>query len=375
MSTAIAETPIKNLSVPLGDRSYDILIGAGILRDAARYIAPVLATPRAVIISDETVWSIYGNTLKASLVGQGVDTTHITVAAGEGSKSYATLTQVIEALLSQKIDRNTTVLALGGGVVGDLAGFAASIVMRGVPFIQIPTTLLAQVDSSVGGKTAINSEHGKNLIGSFYQPRLVLADIETLKTLSEREMRAGYAEIIKYGLIADEAFYGWCLRHGQKILHGEAAYVARAVEASCEMKAAIVGADERESADRALLNFGHTFGHAFEAECGFSDALLHGEAVALGMIMACRLSEKLQLIDGAIRKELTAHFNALGFMTTPNALRSDWNIDALLGHMAADKKAESGALNFIVLKQLGKAAVEKRVDVALVRTVLLESLA
>lgn len=371
MTTAPHEPQsISNVHVALGERSYDIMIGEGLFANIAAYIAPALVTPRTVIISDETVWQHYGSAVQAALVAQGIQTAKIVVATGEGSKSYEGLQTVMEGLLAAKIDRATTIIALGGGVVGDLAGFAASIALRGVPFIQIPTSLLAQVDSSVGGKTAINSAHGKNLIGSFYQPRLVIADIGVLKTLPARQMLSGYAEIIKYGLIADTAFYHWCLRHGARMMAGETAYLARAVEASCQMKADIVGEDERESAKRALLNLGHTFGHALEAETGFSDALLHGEAVAIGMVMACALSEKLGYIDGSIRAELAAHFKALGLPASPKDIRADWNVDALMEHMAVDKKAEDGALNFIVLKQLGQAAMQKRVDAALVRAVL-----
>lgn len=374
MSNAAEQQSIDPIKVPvaLGERSYDIVIGEGLFADIGRYIAPVLLTPRCVIISDENVWKLYGSTLNAALVSQAIGTAHIVVPAGEGSKSYTNFETVTEQLLAQTIDRNTSIIALGGGVVGDLAGFVASIALRGIPFIQVPTSLLAQVDSSVGGKTAINSAYGKNLIGSFYQPRLVVADIGVLKTLPAREMRSGYAEIIKYGLIADTAFYQWCLRHGARMMAGEASYLTRAVEASCQMKAAIVGEDERESARRALLNLGHTFGHALEAETGFSDTLLHGEAVAIGMIMACALSEKLGYIDVSVRNELAAHFASLDMPTSPKDIRADWNIDALMDHMVADKKAESGTMTFIVLQALGQAMVQKNVDAFTVREVLNE---
>jgi 3-dehydroquinate synthase len=273
-------------------------------------------------------------------------------------------------LLALKPDRKTTLIALGGGVVGDLVGFAASVLLRGVPFIQIPTSLLAQVDSSVGGKTAINSKGGKNLIGSFYQPQLVLADTGTLDTLPLRELRAGYAEIIKYGLIMDESFYRWCLAHGAQMLAGDKTMRQDAVVRSCGFKAAVVKADEREADMRALLNFGHTFAHALEAETGYGEKLNHGEAVAIGMVMACRLSAELGLIGNDVEAELAAHLRALGMAAELKDIDHPWNAAAIASHFSEDKKAENGKLTFIVLDAIGKARVAKDVDAALAQQVV-----
>lgn len=356
------------LNLSLGERSYDIVVGNGLLARAGEWIRPLLAGKRAIIVTDATVGKLYAGTLEQAL--PDVQLSIVTVPPGEGSKSFHTFEQVMEQLLALQPDRKTTILALGGGVVGDLAGFAASVLLRGVPFIQLPTTLLAQVDSSVGGKTAINSRAGKNLIGSFYQPKLVLADTGALATLSPRERRCGYAEIIKYGLIMDAGFYRWCLAHGADVLAGDEAAVTHAVLASCRMKAEIVGSDEKESAARALLNFGHTFGHALEAETGYGDRLLHGEAVALGMVMACGLSERMGLIGPEAEQELTAHFTALGLPVALADVPNEWTVEGIFRHFIADKKAEDGTLTFIVLDALGKARVAKQVDATLVREVV-----
>lgn len=349
------------LRVALDDRSYDIVIGSGLIATAGARIAAIAT--HVIVVTDSNVMGHYGKALEASLKAAGVRSTGIVVPAGESSKSFRAFEQLMEKILALKPDRKTALVALGGGVIGDLTGFAASTLLRGVPFIQIPTSLLAQVDSSVGGKTAINASTGKNLIGSFYQPRLVLADIDTLKTLPPRELRAGYAEIIKYGLIADAAFYQWCLSHGQKLLDGDVISLQQAVMKSCAMKSAIVEADEREADTRALLNFGHTFAHALEAETGFSDTLLHGEAVAIGMVMACRLSASMGLIDRTVESELMAHFTALGMKAEPNDVKgAHWRAVRIATHFASDKKAEGGALTFVVLQAIGQAAVAKKVD-------------
>ncbi len=359
---------IETLELALDARSYAIVVGEGLLARAAEYIVPKLAGKRAVIVTDTNVGPLYAGKLKAALEGVQVDV--LVVSAGEGSKSFASLETLLEQLLALKPDRKTTILALGGGVVGDLAGFAASILLRGVPFIQIPTTLLAQVDSSVGGKTAVNARAGKNLIGSFYQPQLVLADTKTLNTLNVRERQCGYAEIIKYGLIMDAAFYRWCLAHGAAVVAGETEAVKHAVLASCRMKAEVVGADELEAAGRALLNFGHTFGHALEAETGYGDRLLHGEAVAIGMVMACRLSARMGLLDAGVEQELAVHLKALGLPAVPKDIDTAWKLDGICSHFASDKKAEHGGLTFIVLDKVGAAKVVKQVDPALVRDVV-----
>ena len=356
------------LQVALGERGYDIVIGSGLLARAGEFIAPI--AKNAIVVTDANVMAHYGKALEASLKAAGVRSTGIVVPAGEGSKSFTSFETLMDKILTLKPDRKTALIALGGGVVGDLTGFAASTLLRGVPFIQIPTSLLAQVDSSVGGKTAINTKAGKNLVGSFYQPKLVLADLDTLKTLPPREMRAGYAEIIKYGLIADAEFYQWCLSHAEKLLAGDLVTLQQAVMKSCSMKASIVEADEREADTRALLNFGHTFAHALEAETGFSDKLLHGEAVAIGMVMACRLSASMGLIGREAEEELAAHFKALGMKSQPTDVANDWHAKKVASHFASDKKAEGGKLTFVVLKNIGSAAVAKDVDSTLAHDVV-----
>lgn len=361
---------MKTLTVSLGARSYPIHVGQGLLAQAGSLLKPHLTGNRAVVITDSTVGPLYAAALEQALTGAGIQVQCLSVAAGEGSKNFATLETLMEQLLALQPDRKTGIIALGGGVVGDLAGFAASILLRGVPFIQVPTTLLAQVDSSVGGKTAVNARAGKNLIGSFYQPQCVLADLATLESLPARELRAGYAEIIKYGLIMNPEFYRWCLSHGAALLAGDAALQATAVLESCRMKAEIVAQDERESGRRAILNFGHTFGHALEAELGFDGRLLHGEAVAIGMLMACRLSAELGRIDHTLEAELAGHFAALGLPLSLGALDADWDEAAISRHFAGDKKTEAGQLNFVVLNALGEAVVARQVDAMLAQSIV-----
>lgn len=356
------------LRVALDERGYDIVIGSGLLARAGELIKPFAS--HAIVVTDAHVMQHYGKALEASLNQAGIRSSGIVLPAGEASKSFGSYEQLLEKILSLKPDRKTALVALGGGVIGDLTGFAASTLLRGVPFIQIPTSLLAQVDSSVGGKTAINTKAGKNLVGSFYQPKLVIADLDTLKTLPPREMRAGYAEIIKYGLIADAEFYQWCLANAAKLLEGDLPSLQYAVQKSCAMKAAIVEADEREADMRALLNFGHTFAHALEAETGFSDTLLHGEAVAIGMVMACRLSHRMGLIAESAEQELAAHLRGLGMKAVPKDVDAAWNAGRIARHFASDKKAEAGTLTFIVLEQVGKAKVAKAVDSALAHDVV-----
>lgn len=360
----------SRLTVNLGARSYPIVVGAGLLVNAADHIVPQLSGRRTILISDSNVAPLYAHALKEQLVTHGIACELLVVPAGEASKSFSQFGTLMEQLLALKPDRITTIIALGGGVVGDLAGFAASVLLRGVPFIQIPTTLLAQVDSSVGGKTAINAALGKNLIGSFYQPRLVLADSDVMQTLPPREMRAGYAEIIKYGLIMDADFYRWCLANGDKILANDAAAIAHAVLSSCRMKGQIVAEDEHEAGARAHLNFGHTFGHALEAETGFGDQLLHGEAVAIGMVMACRLSERMGLLDASVERELAAHFKSKGMHAHVNDIPHAWDANAIARHFGDDKKAEGGQLTFVVLESLGRARVAKKVPPDMARAVV-----
>lgn len=352
------------VTVPLRERSYEIVIGSGVLSRLVDEVAAKLASPRVIIVTDANVAPLYAKQVEAECATHGIRTDVITLPAGEATKSFSAFEELMDRLLALKADRRTTLFALGGGVVGDITGFAASVLMRGVDFVQLPTTLLAQVDSSVGGKTGINTARGKNLVGSFYQPLTVLVDTDTLVTLPKREMYAGYAEILKYGLLGDVEFYAWLLRHGTDMLAGNTEYMTRAIARSCEMKAQIVGADERESAQRALLNFGHTFGHAIEAELGYDGRVLHGEAVAIGMVMACRLSARMGKIGADVEKELVKHLREIGMKAHVNDIAYAWNAEALMQHMAGDKKVEDGKLTFITLDALGRAVVSKDVAYA-----------
>ena len=369
-----AEARPAMIRVELGERGYDIVIGAGLFDEAGRRIAKLRPGAAVVIITDETVAKLHLPRLEQALAAAGVRASRVIFPAGEGSKNYATLERVIEAILATKIERGDLVVALGGGVVGDIAGFAAAVTLRGIDFVQIPTTLLAQVDSAVGGKTGINSRHGKNLIGSFHQPVLVIADTALLDTLPPREFRAGYAEVAKYGLIADAAFFTWLEANWRDVFAGGEART-HAVATSCRAKAVIVGRDEREGGERALLNLGHTFGHALEAATGFSDRLLHGEAIALGLTLAFRLSARLSLTDPAEEKRIAAHLAAVGLPTrltqVPGKLP---DAAGLLALMAQDKKVRRGALVFVLARGIGKAFVEPGVEPEVVRQVLDEAL-
>jgi 3-dehydroquinate synthase len=337
----------NTIQVALGERSYPIVIGNGLLADINKHIKP----KRVLVVTDANVAKLWLPTLLASLEKNGTATAVFTLPAGEATKSFAHLEALMQWLLEQKPDRHTPLIALGGGVVGDITGFAASILLRGVPLIQIPTTLLAMVDSSVGGKTGINTAQGKNLIGSFYQPQQVLMDTATLATLPEREIHAGFAEVIKYGCIADAKFFATLEKHGMRDLPS-------AIATSCNIKAAIVGQDEREEKDqRALLNFGHSFGHAMEAECGYDGKLLHGEAVAVGMVMAAELSVRLGLCPPKYPARIKALNSANGLPVSPKEIRKHWNVDALLNRMRGDKKNADGKIKLILLKGIGKAVV------------------
>ncbi len=368
---ASADAPLR-LSVALGDRAYPILIGSGLLDLAGTWITPLLkGRTRVVVITDSTVGPLHLSRLVAGLAASGITAAAVTVPAGEGSKSWAGIESLVDRLLELRVDRGTLLLALGGGVIGDLVGFAASILMRGIEFVQIPTTLLAQVDSSVGGKTGINTKAGKNLVGSFHQPRLVLADLDCLATLPVRERRSGYAEIVKHAVIADAAMFDWLeAGGGQAVIAGDSAALARAVQHSCATKAAIVAADEREGGQRALLNFGHTFGHALEAETGFSDRLYHGEAVAIGMVQAMDLSVSLGLCPATDRARLAAHLTACGLPVDQSACGGPFDPARLIDHMRLDKKAKAGALTFVVCTGLGAAAVRGAVPEADVLPIL-----
>jgi 3-dehydroquinate synthase len=355
--------PVGPFSVQEGERAYDVLVGEGLLDAAGRLIAPLQRRGRTAVISDETVWALHGERLTAALAGAGVTALPVIVPPGEQTKSFAGLADVLDRLLALELDRGDIVTAFGGGVVGDLAGFAAAVYKRGIDFVQIPTTLLAQVDSSVGGKTAIDTPRGKNLVGAFHQPRLVLADLGVLATLPAREVRCGYAEVIKYGLLGDLAFFEWLEAGGAAVLAREPVALSRAVARSVEMKAEIVAADEREQGRRALLNLGHTFAHALEAETGYGEALLHGEAVGAGMALAFRFSAAQGLCPGQDAVRATRAIAAAGLATTLAELPGHpLGAARLVAHMAQDKKAEGGRLTFILARGLGQAFVAKDVD-------------
>ena len=365
---------MRRIDVGLGERAYPVLIGPGLVARAGELIAPVLGKGRAAVVTDANVAGFHGETLAASLKAAGIDAPRIVLEPGEQTKSFEGLSDLSDRLLALGLDRGDMVIAFGGGVVGDLAGFAAAIYKRGIDFIQIPTTLLAQVDSSVGGKTAIDTPRGKNLIGAFHQPRLVLADLDVLATLPDREMRAGYAEVIKYGMLGDAAFFAWLEENGAAVLSREPEVLSRAVARSVEMKAQIVAEDEREvSGRRALLNLGHTFGHALEAETGFGDALLHGEAVALGCAMAFRFSAEEGLCPPTDAARAGKAIAAAGLPARLADLTNrNFPAGRLLEHMAQDKKASGGKLNFILARAIGDAFTAKAVDPAAVRAFLIE---
>lgn len=366
---------LARVPVDLGTRSYDILIGPHLIAQAGVLIAPLLSRPRVAIVTDETVAGLHLETLQASLEDEGIKHTTITVPSGEASKSFSNLEAVVGELLSAGIERQDSVIALGGGVIGDLAGFAAAILRRGVEFIQIPTTLLAQVDSSVGGKTGINTSHGKNLVGAFHQPRLVLADTDALRTLSDREMRAGYAEVVKYGLIDDKAFFEWLDANGEQVLSRQTKSLVEAVEISCKAKARIVSQDEREKGARALLNLGHTFGHALEAELGYTGALLHGEGVAIGLVLAHAFSADQGLCAEDDVSRVATHLKERGLPTGFDFFSGrSFEAGRLLAHMGQDKKVVDGKLTFILTRGIGHAFVQKTVDPGAVERFLQKTL-
>jgi 3-dehydroquinate synthase len=364
------------LRVDLGARSYDILVGAGILDRAGAHLKALLKRPRAVVITDANVAPHYLVRFVASLKNEGIQCDAITLPAGEQTKSFAQLESLSERLLEMKVERSTTLIALGGGVIGDLVGFTAAVTLRGLAFVQVPTTLLSQVDSSVGGKTGINTRFGKNLVGAFYQPKLVLADIETLETLDRRQLLAGYAEVVKYGFIDDVAFFEWLEQNGEALVAGDRALRREAVLKSCAAKARVVAEDELESGKRALLNLGHTFGHALEAETGYGDALLHGEGVAIGTAMAFDLSRQLGLCSGQDADRATRHMATVGLPTDLSTLDTKgWSVDALMNHMSRDKKVENAKLTFILAHAIGQAFITQDVTESAVRELLARWLA
>jgi len=350
--------PPRRVHVALAQTPYAVIIGDGLIARAGAHLAPILPQKRAVVVTDTNVAKLHLEPLLAGLAETGIEARSIIIPAGEASKSFATYQRVVESLLEAGVERRTSVIALGGGVIGDLAGFAAATTLRGLPFVQIPTTLLAQVDSSVGGKTGINTAYGKNLAGAFHQPRVVLADTAALRTLPGRELRAGYAEIAKAGLIGDADFFTWCEANAPALLAGHANIQAEAVARACAFKAAVVTDDEREekSADgRALLNLGHTFAHALEAEYGYTGALLHGEAVAIGLGLAFRLSEKLEFCAPGLAARVEAHIAASGLPGEIRALNRRFSATTLIAHMQRDKKMRDGKLAFVLARGIGSA--------------------
>ncbi len=355
----------ETVRVALGGRSYDILIGDGLLQRAGELVAGIAPGAACAIITDENVARLHLPIVEQSLKNAGLRTTTIIVPPGEASKSLSVFGRVCDDVLAARIERRDLIVALGGGVVGDLAGFVAASVRRGTRFVQMPTTLLSQVDSSVGGKTGINSRHGKNLIGAFHQPSLVLADVDTLRTLPPREFRAGYAEIVKYGLLGDARFFDWLEADADAVFHSQAEQIC-AVAVSCETKATIVGRDETEQGERALLNLGHTFGHAFERLTGYDGArLVHGEGVAIGLVCAARFSARRGACAAAVAERVEHHLKSVGL---PTRIRDipDWRDDAqaILDAMYQDKKVERGALTFVLLRAIGEAFIAKSVDAA-----------
>ncbi len=352
--------------VRIGARSYDIHIGEGLYEQAGALLKPHLDRPWTVIVTDKNTDAAQGRRLEDGLIAAGVAFRKISLEPGECAKSMRNLEALLDALIGFGVERRDMILAFGGGVIGDLTGFAASILRRGCRFAQIPTTLLAQVDSAVGGKTAVNSAQGKNLIGAFHQPSIVLADIGALETLPARELKAGYAEIVKYGALGDEPFFAWLEKRGGALLNGDAAARRVAVKRSCEAKAEIVAADEREKGERALLNLGHTFGHALEAAFGYSEKLIHGEAVAAGMALAFDYSAACGVCPPADAGRLKAHLGAAGLPTGLQDITgaTDLSAETLLKHMMQDKKVENGALTLILVRRLGEAYIEKAVDTA-----------
>lgn len=366
----MTDTTAARVTVGLGERAYDIHVGAHILSDAGTLLKP-LARGIVPVVTDSHVAALHLERFLAALAREGLTARPVILAPGETSKSFAGLELLSGRLLDMGVDRGGLIVALGGGVIGDLTGFAAGVLKRGVAFAQVPTTLLAQVDSSVGGKTAINAPQGKNLIGLFHQPRMVIADTALLSTLPRRELLAGYAEVVKYGALGDAAFFAWLEDHGAEALAGDAGARIHAVAHSCRMKAAIVARDEQEHGERALLNLGHTFGHALEAATGYSARLNHGEGVAIGMALAFRLSVALGLCPGPDSDRFIRHLKAVGLPAAISDIPGPRpGADELIAHMAHDKKVADGQLTFVLLKGLGKAFVTRAVPVAALQDVL-----
>ena len=365
----------ETIHVPLGDRAYDVLIGPGLMAQSGALILPFLPRPRVAVVTETRVAALYINGLRAGLADAGIEAVVLELPPGEATKSWTHLQQVTEWLLDQKIERRDVVVALGGGVIGDLVGFACAVMRRGVRFVQIPTSLLAQVDSSVGGKTGINTSQGKNLAGAFHQPSLVLADTDVLSTLSSRDLLAGYGEVMKYGLLGDSAFFEWLETNAPAMAAGDMGLRVAAVKRSVEMKAEIVTRDETEQGERALLNLGHTFCHALEAATGYSDRLLHGEGVAIGCGLAFEVSARLGLCSQESPSRVRAHLKAMGMKTDLTDIPGDLpGAAALLDLMGQDKKVVAGTLNFVLARGIGEAFVTSDVPRDVVLGVLEDKL-
>ena len=366
----------QTVHVELGDRSYDVEIGPGLIDEAGARIAPLIRRKRVTVLTDENVGRLHLDTLRDGLGRAGIDMSALALPAGEATKSWPHFERAVEWLLSEKVERNDVVVAFGGGVIGDLAGFAAAVLRRGVRFVQIPTSLLAQVDSSVGGKTGINAPHGKNLIGAFHQPSLVLADTAVLGSLIARDFLAGYGEVVKYGLLGDAEFFDWLEKNGPALSAGDMEARVQAVTRSVQMKADIVARDETEQGDRALLNLGHTFCHALEAATGYSDRLLHGEGVAVGCALAFELSARLGLCSQEDPSRVRAHLKAMGMKTDLSDIPGELpSAEALVELMAQDKKVVDGQLRFILARGIGQAFVTADVPRNAVVNVLEDALA
>lgn len=374
MDAAILTEP-TSVRVELDERSYDILIGDSLIACAGELVTPFVKQKRVFVVSDETVWGLHGNALTNGLSAAGISATEKVLPAGESTKNWTQLGEVLDWLLASGAGRDDVLIAFGGGVIGDLTGLAASLLKRGMRFVQIPTTLLAQVDSSVGGKTAVNSAQGKNLVGAFYQPRLVIADMGVLKTLPDRERRAGYAEIIKYGLINDRGFFEWLSEKGSEVLALQPDAIAEAVAVSCRAKAQIVAQDEREGGVRALLNLGHTFGHALEAANGYGADLLHGEAVGTGMVLALRYSARLGLMSPEHAARAADLIETSGLEPELSRLPGGpYQAEPLVEAMKQDKKARGGQVPLILAKGLGEAFIYPNADLTDVQDFLQEEL-
>ncbi|PZX48216.1 3-dehydroquinate synthase [Roseinatronobacter thiooxidans] len=369
-------TQIDRVHVPLGARAYDVVIGQGLVAQAGALMQPFLARPRVAVLTESRVAGLHLENLQAGLSAQGIASSAHALTPGEGTKSWDGLRESVEWLLDEKVERRDVVVALGGGVIGDLGGFAAAILRRGVRFVQVPTSLLAQVDSSVGGKTGINTRHGKNLVGAFHQPSLVLADIDLLDSLPKRDFLAGYGEVVKYGLLGDAAFFEWLEVNGPALARGDKSARHYAVRRSVEMKAGIVARDETEQGERALLNLGHTFCHALEAATGYCDRLLHGEGVAIGCALAFEVSARMGLCAQETPSRVRAHLRAMGMATDLADIAGDLpDAAALVALMAQDKKVQDGRLRFILAREIGQAFVCDDVPGDLLLSVLSEALA